>query len=377
MTDSRWTDALPDSARLEGDPIADEAIAEAFALGQVGRVNDLIAEFDENSEAVPPGLPPLLSTYFRQTSDLPDWADPVALERGSELWGRYAPHMVTILHCYSLPACYACAKGAEVLNRSVRMHGQVSRRIMETAQFLNDVVDKGGLGPRGRGFRSAQKIRLLHATIRHFLGDRQDWNEEVLGLPINQEDLVGTMCTFAVVVPEGLVKLGVDLSDQDREGFFHLWCVVGHLLGVNARLIPEDFADGKALLDTIMARQSAPSEAGQRLAKALIEYMQNMTGPALAGAAPTMVRHLAGDEIADILAVPQGDWTSLAIQLQSGGSLAYGRAGDTSELVAELSSRVGALFLKTAVKASNRGNRYDWTIPESEAAHAGSRDSGS
>jgi hypothetical protein len=94
------------------------------------------------------------------------------MERGNDLFGRYAGHMLTILHCYSLPACFAAAKGVEVLYRTKRLQHQVSRRILETGQFLIDVLDEGGLGPHGRGRRSAQKVRLLHATIRHFLRHR-------------------------------------------------------------------------------------------------------------------------------------------------------------------------------------------------------------
>lgn len=370
VASGRWTDEFLESMRLEGDPVADAAIAEAFELGRVARVNELLAEFHHNNDAVPGGLPPRLRDFFQDMSALPGWADPVRIERGNDLFGRYAGHLVSILHCYSLPACYGAAKGAEVLYRSKRIHGQVSRRIMETAQFLIDALDEEGLGRQGRGRRSAQKIRLLHATIRHFLRHRDDWDMG-LGLPINQEDLAGTMCSFSVLIPRGLAKLGVDLPRQDRDDFFHLWSVIGHLIGVDERLMPRDFEDGEALIDKILDRQWAPSEAGRVITKALVDYLQDMLpGPALDGAPPTLIRYLAGDHVADILAVPPADWTSLALQLQSGASFGYGKIGDTSALAAKLSSQLGLVLLKGSVRMSNWGNRYDWTIPESESAHA-------
>jgi hypothetical protein len=371
MTDSgRWTDEFLESMRTAGDPSADAAIAEAFELGQVGRVNELLAEFHKNSDAVPADLPPRLKNFFQDMSALPDWADQARMERGNDLFGRYAGHMLTILHCYSLPACFAAAKGVEVLYRTKRLQHQVSRRILETGQFLIDVLDEGGLGPHGRGRRSAQKVRLLHATIRHFLRHRTDWDMN-LGLPINQEDLAATVCSFSVMVPRGLATLGVDLPTQDRDDFFHIWNVIGHLMGVDERLMPRDFDDGEAMTDKIMRRHWAPSEAGRVITKALLDYMQNMLpGPALDGAPPTLIRYLAGDNVADILAVPPADWTNLALQLQSGVSLGYGKIGDTSAIAAKLSSQLGSIFLKASVGMSNWGNRYDWTIPESESAHA-------
>lgn len=368
MSTSRWTDDILDRARQQGDPMADAAMAEAFELGQVRRVNDLIAEFDENSEPVPQGLPPLLTEYFQHSAALPAWADRERIERGNDLWGRYVGHIGTILHAYSLPAAYACGKGAEVLNRSTRIHQHTSRRIMETAQFLNDVLETGGLGASGRGLRSSQKIRLLHATIRHFLRNRSNWDSSKLGLPINQEDLVGTMHTFGVLIPLGLKKLGVNLPDRDRDDFFHVCCVFGHLLGVDPALMPRDFADGKAQADKILARQTAPSEAGRVLTKALLDHMA-ATLPILPGAPATLVRHFVGDKTADMLAVPPADWTQLAIHAQTDLSGVVGVAGDTVPLAAKLSSQAGELLIKAAVMGSNRGNRYDWTIPESEAAH--------
>jgi hypothetical protein len=122
------------------------------------------------------------------------------MKRGSDVFGRYAPHVASILHCGFLPVCYGGAKGVEVLYRTKRIHGQVFRRIMETAQVVVDALDEDGLGPRGRGRRSAQKIRLLHATIRHFL--HTDWDMS-RGLPINQEDLAATIFSFSVITRAG------------------------------------------------------------------------------------------------------------------------------------------------------------------------------
>lgn len=110
------------------------------------------------------------------------------------------------------------------------------------------------------------------------------------------------------VDPRGLVKLGVDLPTQDRDDFFHIWSVIGHLLGVDTRLMPGDFADGEALIDKIFERQWAPSQAGRVITQALLTYMQDMLpGPVLDGAPPTLIRYLAGDTVADMLAIPPAD----------------------------------------------------------------------
>ncbi|MGQ0776185.1 MAG: hypothetical protein ACT4NY_17455 [Pseudonocardiales bacterium] len=127
---------LLDSMRQVGDPVADAAIAEVFEMDAVGRVNDLLTGFRRNGEGVPVDLPPLLGQYFAETTTLPDWADTAAIDRGQQLWGRYGPHMATILHAYSLPVCYGWSKAAQVLYRTTRIHTNATRRVVETAQFL-------------------------------------------------------------------------------------------------------------------------------------------------------------------------------------------------------------------------------------------------
>jgi len=278
--------------------------------------------------------------------------------------------MGAILHCWSLPLCYAWAKPAQALYRTTRIHTQSFRRVMETAQFLQDVMVEGGLlTPAGFGLRSAQRIRLLHATVRYFLRTSTDWDTPRLGLAANQEDLAATMGTFSITIPEGLVKLGVDLPVRDRDDCFHIWSVVGHLLGVDPALMPATFDEGRALMTQIWQRQTAESEAGKVLTAALIECMRGFLGPALHGAPPSLIRHFCGDALADLLAVPPADWTSLGIQLQSGASLLFGKLGDRVPLIAALSSKAGEILLDAALRASNRGNRYDWPTPASEAEH--------
>ncbi|MEU9379280.1 hypothetical protein AB0D94_36765 [Streptomyces sp. NPDC048255] len=166
MSANRWTDELLDPQRKAGDPLADTAIEEIYALGRQDEVRQSLLARDNNTGAVPAELPPRLQEYFARSAELPAWADQALIARGQGLLGRYQGHIVTTLLCGSLPLCYSCADGAQVLYRSTRLTQGVFRRLMETAQFVVDVLETGGLGPQGRGVSSAQKIRLLHATMR-------------------------------------------------------------------------------------------------------------------------------------------------------------------------------------------------------------------
>ncbi len=371
MQATSWSDEFLNTMRQTGDPPTDAAVAEIFALGQAERVNELLRDFDRNSEEVPADLPPLLRDFFVNQAVLPAWADMQRIERGNDLIGRYAPQIVSILHCYSLPLCYVDARASQVLLLSQRIHNQTFRRIMETAQFVLDVMDEGGLGPRGRGRRSAQKIRLLHATIRYHMQKSPDWIAAGLNeIPANQEDLASTMFTFSVALPRGLMKLGIALDPKDRDALYHIWNVVGALLGTDERLIPPDFATGAALSDRLLTRLAAPSAAGRVVTRALLDYMrQAVPVPGLENAAPTLVRHFCGDALADMVDVPKADWTQLGITLASGLGNVFGKVTDKVPIAAKLASQVGMLILKGGVLLTNGGTRYNWRVPASVNEH--------
>jgi hypothetical protein len=362
MTSNRWSDELLDRARQVGDSPADDAIAEIYDLGQEQEVRETLLGFDRNSEQVPTELPPLLRSYFEKTALLPSWAEQELIDRGHLLLGRYQPQIATILLSASLPLCYGCGDGAQVLYQSKRLTGAVYRRLMETSQFVVDVLDTGGLGPNARGVRSAQMIRLLHATMRYHITRRGDW-DYALGMPINQEDLSGTLQSFSTVVIQGLDRLGVQLKTGDRDAYFHIWRVVGHILGVNEDLNPALYEDGKELWERILSRQQRKTEAGIALTKGVLEFIREvLPGPAFEGVGPTMIRHLAGDHAADLVGVPPAG-SKLGMEAGSALNLAYSTVGNAVPSFDKVSGELGIAIFKAGVRLTNKGRSYQWQIP--------------
>ena len=176
---------------------------------------------------------------------LPEWADPQLIQTGEDLFWRYGTKLILVLYCYSLPFCYLGRNGVQVLALTTRLASNPTRRIVETAQLLVDVMQAGGLTtPTGRGRRSIQKVRLMHAAIRQLAPTAPQWKAS-FGLPVNQEDLAGTLMSFSWIALDGLDKLGVEVTPAEREAFLHCWLVIGHLLGIQPELLPRDVASAK------------------------------------------------------------------------------------------------------------------------------------
>jgi ER-bound oxygenase mpaB/B'/Rubber oxygenase, catalytic domain len=309
---SRWTDALLDRMRELGDPMADIPVAAVLERDGVDAVRALMRSLVRVDQPVPAELPDEIQAYLLETLPLPEWADADKIKRGQQLFETWGVPIAICLFCASLPSSYAAANGVKALYLTARLDTDARRRVMETGQFLIDVLTVGGLDEHGKGRRTIQRVRLMHAAVRHLIRARNEltpgmWHPD-WGTPINQEDLAGTLLSFSYVVADPLRRLGVRLGAKDVDAYLHLWNVIGHLLGVRDELLVSDVADALALVDTIERRQFKASPEGQELTRALISLLDELTPlHRLDETIPPLIRHLIGEDTADLLGVPKSD----------------------------------------------------------------------
>lgn len=314
MKSSLWTDRFLDALRYRADPTADAVVAAVFAHNDVDAVNTLFRSLVEHDQPEPRSLPPEVRRYFAQTLDLPPWADRDRIRRGEDLFQRLGPQLILSLLCAGLPSAYAAKKGGQVLHRTGRLQTDPKRRIMETAQLVMDVMAPGGLDADGRGVRTAQKVRLMHAAIRHLIRNHPRWGaktwDEKWGTPINQEDLAGTLLTFSWQTIDTTRKLDARITRDDAEAYLHAWNVVGFLLGVDEDLLPTDMDEAGRLAGLIRKRQFAASLEGKEMTQALVEMMKELCpGRIFDGVPAEMIVHMVGHRTARMIGL-QASWRS-------------------------------------------------------------------
>lgn len=313
------SDALLDASRQLGDPLADDVVAQVMASGDVRHVNDLMRELVRNDELVPAALPPEVHAYLR-ADVMAAGVDHERIDRAQRFFQVWGLQISMSLFCASLPSAYAAANGVKVLYETARLQTDTRRRIFETGQFLMDVMAPGGLGPHGKGLRAVQRVRLMHAAVRRLILGDGTWRTDDWGVPINQEDLAGTMLSFSYVVGEPLPRLGIQVTRRDADDYIYAWNVIGEMLGVRAELRPNGLDEAADLVATIRRRQNAASPEGKAMTAALVQLLEGMTPhlPQLlhlphrrraararnARLVPIMIRHLIGDEVADLIGVP-------------------------------------------------------------------------
>ena len=192
---------------------------------------------------------------------------------------EHGPQVCVSLATASLVYCYAGYPGVKVLTFSRRLDHDAVRRVGETAQFVLAVMAPGSLHPGGRGIRKIQKVRLLHAAIRRLISRSGRWSSETDGLPLCQEDLVGTLMSFSWIVVNSLRRLGVRVEDREAEDYHYRWRVIGEMLGIDPTVIPVDLAGARELTDSIARRNHRRSPEGIEMTRALFELHANSLPP--------------------------------------------------------------------------------------------------
>lgn len=319
-------------------------------------------------------VPDYVGDYMRDNGTIPAGIDMERVKRGQQVFHDYGGVFVLALYCKSLPTCYVHSNAVPVLAITGRLDESrgypevFARRVLETAQFLLDVMAIGSLEVGESGMNSALKVRLIHAAIRFFIQKSPKWDKDQYQLPINQEDLAYTLMTFSYSLIEALHQLKIPISEQDAEDYFYAWNLVGHLMGVEPSLIPSSVKEGKALLAAIGKRHTGPTEEGVDLTKALIVFIKDLSGNALfENSTEIFIRFFMGEEGAKILGLSDNKGC-LAFLLPRvlGRLMGWGeRLEDKSESMELLGNKMGMAIIKGAMNQMNRFKGQTFQVPES------------
>jgi hypothetical protein len=309
--ENRMTQTAADATDLSfiGDPEADAVVKDLFATGQVETASALLQTLLRNTMPPPGAAPESVREYLLSQRNLPDRAEHDLMTDGQKVFSKYCTQISLALYCSVLAEGYLHWRMAHLLQLTGRMETDYARRISETVQLVLDVMQPGGLGAGGGGIATVLRVRLMHAAIRYLVleGAKTDpsiWKAE-WGVPISQEDLRTVVMGYSVVVIDDLAALGIKLSPEEEEGYFHAWLVVGSLIGVETEYLPKNAAEGRELYEVARTKYYRKTPAAVQLEKTLIETVQASVPKAMYDMPIQYIRCFIGDEYADLLEVPR------------------------------------------------------------------------
>ncbi|WP_086822521.1 oxygenase MpaB family protein [Streptomyces sp. NRRL B-24572] len=357
------TDASMDALRRTGDELADATVATLFERGEVGTFNTLMRYVSTAGAPLPDGLPDVAREYLHATSAPPAWVDWAEMEKARLFFIDNNVHISTALSFASMPACYLVPHVAKLLSAT---HGlkYPSKRMAETGQFTVYLMQPDAFEAGSRFIPAAQKVRLLHASIRHHLRRENRWDVEAAGVPICQEDMIGGQMFFSMLVLDSLHRLGIHMSSEGADAYYYAWRVVGAMLGVDQDAVPKTLEEARRFLDRYMIRHMGPSPEGVQLTRQLIDlYEEVVPGTFFDPIVSALIRYLVGDTCGDWLDVPRTPWDTVVKSVPHLLGVLE-TIEDRSPLGAWALDRLGHLTTVMELSSLTRGRVMHYAIPE-------------
>lgn len=352
------TDEKLNEMRTLGDPPADERVAEIFSNGGIEDIHAMMADLVEFDHIDLCQTDTHLTHFDHQIAPSSEVID------GQRVFEAHGPEILWILGCYSLPSAYAAANGVEVLAQTEFLTRQTNRRLVETSQMVVDAMTEGSLAPGARGISTIEKVRLMHAAIRLLILNRpgHDWPTDQRGLPINQEDMAGTLMTFSYLAIDGLKHLGIRLNRADRESYVAAWAYVGRRMGVTEELIPKSFKEAKRLTRLIQSRQIDPSETSRAMLPPLLAVLDHKSIPGMAAAT---MRLCLPRSVANGLGVPRNWLMEIFLRVVTWIlgiiDMVFGKFKKHSRLY----RRISMGLIESLLLVDRGGQRPQFNLPES------------
>jgi len=364
------TEDLVQRWRMMGDPLCDEALQTVFQASGSSVGKELLACLEEYAAEHPEDGP--VNAFLREVSQHPPAGIEVTgseADLARELFLDNSIEFIQALLHYSLAGGFASPRITRTLQAVSYLVPQSSKprqeassnaassaasqritgasnertfiRLLETFQMVLDVLDCTAMAPHtsrrnshsftdskesdprttylepgGYAWRSTVNVRLLHGIARMRVRERwrREGREDFMGaaVPINQEELSGTLAAFSTIPIWCLHRLHVHPSAEHVRAYLALWRHVGFYLGIYPSIIRRHFSSpitaDKFIVTTAMHLFSTddPSDAADAPTIPILRAVSNR--------APmynsleyncALTRHILGPSLSDRVGLPR------------------------------------------------------------------------
>ena len=358
---ARYPKALLDELMFSGDPLADAAVEALHerAYARTGAKLEAVRALAKEGE-------PASRAFVEAVAERPGWLDDKLLAQGQKLTlGFVALSRLSLLH--SLFAGGVFARATLVTRATGRLGADPSTRIRETGGFIGAIMQPGGMAPGALGHETTLRVRLLHASIRAFLKRTPGFGEDFVGEPIDQTMLAMTLGLFSYLNLRSFARLGVSFADGDLAAHHHLWRYVGHLLGIDPRLLTPSLEREKELWSALVAHQTFPTPFGSGLLEESARTAGRLGGNVreLRPFFRSLFLHLSGPGWFGVNEAPHLDPRLVALRVGN-GAMSFGRRWFPGA-----SGRMAERGLDSFQRAVDRARTHDYGVKiETPEEHA-------
>ncbi|KQZ69854.1 hypothetical protein ASD66_09100 [Nocardioides sp. Root151] len=303
----------------QGDPLADAFVADFATIGH-GRGMRMLRQACRDGVDAVEDAPDSLRALFAQLDARPGWVDLAKINRDSRHLARYTRQAGIVLGAASLVSGYANSAASRPLELTGRYVENAGMRTIEVGSWLLAINADHGLERDQPGFELTVRVRIIHALVRRQLLASPDWDTAAWGVPICQAYLAYTLIEFCLIPLRGMRAIGAAYLPREVDAYYDTWRYVGHLLGIDASLLPTDAAEQGVLEDLYLLTRPPVDDYCVRLVAAinedfLVPEIEELLPRRLYDVAPPVVHGLEriflGNDIATELSVPATRLTPL------------------------------------------------------------------
>ena len=295
---------------MVGDPLADAAMESIAGVDQNARHRLVEAVMNGDADGTREAPQPLKDFFDALESSPPFQFDPERAMAGTRAFYRYSDMFFVGLVMSSLLTglTEGMAKAFYITGRTA---GNL-RRVRQNTRHIVEVTLPNGLDRYGDGWKLTVRIRMIHAQLRRLLLDSGEWDVPVEGVPLNMAHMALAATGFSSANLEAVHKLGVRLTEEERDGFMHIWHYVTWLLGVPEELLFSSVEEAEHLRRISHLCELPPGEMAKTVAHGYINTVPDIleiTDPAkkkkLLNDVYKASRALIGNELADTIDYPR------------------------------------------------------------------------
>jgi len=264
---TRFSEDFLDRQMFRGDPVADNVV---HVLRESG-YNPDGGQYGKLQRLAVDGVPEAVE-FFEAARAKPDWLDEDLIRYGRRFpLGLVDFYGLSLMH--SLFAGGLFMRAGLVTSATGRLGSDTQRRMRETAGFVAQVMDKGGLVEGSPGYETILRVRLLHGSIRYWTTHEDAYESKYIGVPIDQTMLAMTLILFSYLNVRSFLRMGIPLRDSDIEAHQHRWRYVGYLLGIQDSILCANISEEKELWSALVKHQLFPEMIGPDVFDAMVSAM--------------------------------------------------------------------------------------------------------
>ena len=293
-----------------GDPVADAVVAELAQTATPAKVHGIIASSVNNHHDLPAGTPDSLRNLIADAGRMPEWFDPDLALQGTRGFLRNSDMVLGGLVGGAIIEGFST-----LISKSFRIRSRITengvRRLKQNLLQLVEQFMPGGLEPGGDGWRLSLRIRLVHAQARRLVRGSDEWDEDTYGLPLSTAHMLLGAATFSARLMQHVARLGGDFTDEEREGYVHVWRCTARIMGVPESILFTDYASALRTFEVAVACEPPRDDDAIIMANSIVNSAPIVLGFAghrerrdKAQFMYQVSRELIGDKLADDFRYP-------------------------------------------------------------------------